>query len=92
MEEFTDYIEFDRPEGKAVRVVFELYRYEILFHFCEFRHNEKSEWQSMKKADDGYHYYNLPDNNRELRVKFPTPIELSQAIDTINKKYNILSV
>lgn len=92
MEEFTDYIAFDRPEGKEVRVVFELYRYEILYHFCEFRHNDTSEWQSMKKADDGYHYYSLPGNDQELRVKFPTHIELSQAIDTINKKYNILSV
>ena len=29
MEEHTDYVEFDRPDGKKVRIVFELYRYEM---------------------------------------------------------------
>ena len=53
MEEHTDYVEFDRPDGKKVRIVFELYRYEILFHYCEFRHDENSSWQSLSKGDDG---------------------------------------
>ncbi len=95
MEEHTDYIEFDRPEGKKVRIVFELYRYEILFHYCEFRHNENSGWKSLSKGNDGYFAYTITDaegKETEEKVFFPTLEEILTAQDEINKKYNILSI
>lgn len=95
MEEHTDYQEYQRPEGKLVRVVFELYRYEILYHYCEFRHDENSEWLSMSKGDDGYHIYTITDdsgNEKVEKVLFPTFEEMNEAIVEINKKYNIISL
>jgi len=95
MEEHTDYVEFDRPDGKKVRIVFELYRYEILFHYCEFRHDENSSWQSLSKGDDGYFAYTVAGADgveKTEKVKFPTPEEIMTAQDEINKRYNILSI
>ncbi len=95
MEEHTDYVEFDRPDGKKVRIVFELYRYEILFHYCEFRHDENSSWQSLSKGDDGYFAYNVAEADgveKTEKVMFPTPEEIMTAQDEINKRYNILSI
>ena len=95
MEEHTDYIEFDRPDGKKVRIVFELYRYEILFHYCEFRHDAHSDWRSLSKGDDGYFVYTITEsggNEKTEKVLFPTLEEVLTAQDEINKKYNILSI
>lgn len=95
MEEHTDYKEFDRPDGKKVRVVFELYKYEILYHYCEFRHDENSEWKSLSKGDDGYFTYSVTDRDGKEKVEkvlFPTFEEMNEAILEINKKYNIISI
>lgn len=95
MEEHTDFVEFDRPGDRKVRIVFELYRYEILFHYCEYRHDEKSEWKSMKKGDDGYFEYTQPDENgneTEYKIKFPTFQEMMSAQEEIAKKYNLIDV
>lgn len=95
MEEHTDYKEFERPGGKLVRIVFELYRYEILFHYFEFKHDENSEWKSMSKGEDGYFTYTIKDSTgeeKEERILFPTFEEMSAAQDEINKKYNIISI
>ncbi len=95
MEEYTDNVEFDRPEGKKVRIVFELFRNEVLFHYCEFRHDDNSQWQSIRKDDDGYFSYTITDSDgseKTEKVLFPTPGEVRTAQDEINKKYNILSI
>ena len=95
MEEHTDFVEFDRPDGKKVRIVFELYRFEVLFHYCEFKHDEKSDWQSISRGEDGYFDYTISDNlgsSIQERIKFPTYEEIASAQDEINKKYNILSI
>ncbi|NLO72247.1 MAG: hypothetical protein GX102_15155 [Porphyromonadaceae bacterium] len=95
MEEYNDYKEFPRPDGKSVRVVFELFKNEILYHYCEFRHDANSEWISMKRDEDGYHSYTVKDadgKEREEKVFFPTLEEIANASDEINKKYNILSI
>lgn len=95
MEEYNDFKEFPRPDGKSVRVVFELFKNEILYHYCEFRHDDKSEWIGMKRGEDGYHTYTNKDaagNDKEEKVLFPTLEEIADASDEINKKYNILSV
>ena len=57
MEEHTDYKEFPRPDGKSVRMVFALYRFEVLFYYFEFKHDENSGWKTMSKGDDGYFSY-----------------------------------
>lgn len=95
MEDYTDYIEFDRPEGKKVRMVFELYRYEVLYHYYEFRHDKNSGWQSLSKGDEGYYVYTITDasgNEKEEKILFPTPDEILTAQNEINKKYNIISI
>lgn len=95
MEEHTDFVEFERPKDRKVRVVFELYRYEILFHYCEFRHDENGEWKSMKKGDDGYFEYTATDENGKEtteRIKFPTEQEMLSAQEEIAKKYNLIDV
>lgn len=93
MEEHTDFVEYDRPGEKKVRIVFELYRFEILFHYCEFRHNEKDEWKSMTKDENGYFEYTIEDSGKEIlqRIKFPTQHEIVSAQEEIAKKYNIIS-
>lgn len=95
MDEHTDYIEYERPGGRKVRIVFELYRYEILFHYFEYKHDENSEWKSMTKGDDGYfEYFALDETGKESlqRIKFPTQIEMMTAQEDIAKKYNLLDV
>ena len=95
MEEHTDYKEFTRPNGKMVRMVFELYRYEILFHYFEYKHDESSDWKPLSKGDDGYFSYTVTDasgNEKVEKVLFPTFEEMSEAQDEINKKYNIISL
>ena len=96
MEEHTDYKEFERPDGKMVRVVFELYRYEILFYYFEFKHDANSNWQSLSNKDDnGFFSYKVIDrhgNEKVERVLFPTNEELSEALEEINKRYNIISM
>ncbi|MFV0391927.1 MAG: hypothetical protein ACK5KP_08630 [Paludibacteraceae bacterium] len=94
MEEHTDFVEYDRPGEKKVRIVFELYRYEILFHYCEFRQGEKDEWKSMTKDENGYFEYTIvEDSGKEIsqRIKFPTQHEIMSAQEEIAKKYNIIS-
>ncbi len=95
MAEFTDYIVFERPGGKEVRIGFEIYYNEILYHFFEYRHNDQSEWKGLKKGDDGYFTYSVINESgveEEHKIKFPTDFEINEAKDVINKKYNILSV
>jgi hypothetical protein len=95
MRGFSDYVEFSRPEGKKVRVVFELEQLEVLFYFCEFQHDQNAEWKSLSRNDDGYFEYSIVDENgksHQERVLYPTFDEILSAQDEINKKYNILSV
>ncbi len=92
MSAFTDHVEYERPEGKKVRIAFELYRNEILFHFCQFRHDENSEWEGMKRDDEGFHTYVPAGSDQEEKILFPTPSEIALALDEINKKYNLLDV
>ncbi len=95
MEEHTDYIEYERPGDRKVRIVFELYRYEILFHYFEYKHDENTEWKSMTKGDDGYfEYVALDEEGKESlhRIKFPTQMEMMAAQEDIAKKYNLLDV
>lgn len=95
MEEHTDFVEYDRPGDRKVRIVFELYRFEILYHYCEFRHDENSDWKSMTRDDEGYFEYTVTDENGQEateRIKFPTHQELMEAHEEISKKYNLLDV
>lgn len=95
MEEHTDYIEFERPSDRKVRIVFELYRFEILYHYCEYLHDESSGWKSMKKGDDGYFEYTAPDENGKetnYKIKYPTFQEMMSAQTEIGKRYNIIDV
>lgn len=93
MKEFNDYIVYERPQGREVKIVFEIYRNEILHYYFQFRHNENSEWQKLLKGDEGYFDYTIALENGEVedhRIKFPTDFEIRDALDVINKKYNIL--
>lgn len=94
MDGFNDYVELERPDGKKVRVVFELCcRNEILYHYFEFKHDENSEWEALKKGEDGYHSYTVKNEKgeeQEEKILFPSPKEIADASDEINKKYNIL--
>lgn len=95
MEEHTDYVEYERPGGRKVRIVFELYRYEILFHYCEYRHDELSGWKSMNKGDDGYFEYctdNTGGAKQVQRIKFPTHEEMMAAQEEMARKYNLIDV
>ena len=103
MEEHTDFVESIElstkealwPGDRKVRIVFELYRFEILYHYCEFRHDENSDWKSMTRDDEGYFEYTVTDENGQEateRIKFPTHQELMEAHEEISKKYNLLDV
>ena len=86
-QDFTDYIELMRPEGKKVRVVFEVFQGEVLYYHYEYQHDKNSEWLPMERNSNEAHYaYTVKDgqgNETEHTILFPTINEMKYAHKTI---------
>lgn len=96
MDDHTDFIEFDRHDGIKVRIVFEMYRTEILFYHYEYKHDENSEWKSMdgKQHSQAFTYIaKSMDGEKELHtIEFPTENELKTAQEIISQRYYFWSI
>ncbi len=86
-QDFTDYIELVRPEGKKVRVVFEVFQGEVLYYHYEYQHDENSEWKAMERNSNEINYmYTITDeqgNETEHTILFPTITEMKYAHEAI---------
>lgn len=95
MEDHIDYIEFDRINNSKVRIVFEMYRTEILFYHYEYRHDEHSDWKAMEGNNTDVFTYYLNNNfGEEIKytIAYPTKQELKTAQEIISQRYYFWSI